>query len=184
MLAFQDLAADLRFTFRLFAKNVSVTAIALLSLALGIGASSAIFSLIYAVLIDPYPYKNSNRILAPTYTDKLGHDGTLDYTIPDYLEMMKTTRTLEGMLVFDNRSFVATRGLPEQVKGYAYTPDGFEFMGVPALLGRTFGPHDIPSPAAPPRLVVLSYIFWQRHFGSDPKIVGKTLELSRWTQVL
>jgi hypothetical protein len=80
MLAFQDLAADLRFTFRLFAKNVSVTAIALLSLALGIGASSAIFSLIYAVLIDPYPYKNSNRILAPTYTDKLGHDGTLNQT--------------------------------------------------------------------------------------------------------
>jgi predicted permease len=181
MLVFQDLTADLRFTFRLFVKNVSVTSIALLSLALGIGASSAIFSLIYAVLIDPYPYKSASRILATTYTDRLGHDGRMGYTIPDSLEIMKTTRTLEGMLVFDNRAFVATRGLPEQVNGYAYAPDGFEFMGVPALLGRTLGPHDIPSPAAPPRLAVLSYLFWQRHFGDDPKVVGKTLELNHET---
>lgn len=181
MLILQDLAADLRFTLRLLTKNVSVTVIAVLSLALGIGASSAIFSLIYAVLIDPYPYKNADRILAATFTDKLGRDGRLTYTIPDYLEMVKTTRTLEGVLAFDNRTFVATRGLPEQVTGHAYAPDGFEFMGVPALLGRTFGLKDIPTPSAPPRLAVISYVFWQRHFGSDPHIVGKTIELNHET---
>ncbi|HEX4772308.1 MAG TPA: ABC transporter permease [Bryobacteraceae bacterium] len=177
MTAVQDFFTDLRFSLRMFAKNASITAIAALSLALGIGASSAIFSLIYAVLIDPYPYKDANRIIAPTFKDKLQRDGRMEYTIPDYLELLKTSRTIEGGLGFENRNFVATRGLPEQVRGDAYAPDGFEFMGVPAMLGRTFGPKDIPSPAAPPRIVVLSYLFWQRHFGGDPKAIGKTLEL-------
>ena len=181
MLAFQDMIVDLRFTLRLFAKNLSITAIAILSLALGIGASSAIFSLIYAVLIDPYPYKNADRIIATTFKDKLGREGRMDYTIPDYLEILKTSRALEGGLAFDNRTFVTTRGLPEQVTSDAYAPDGFKFMGVPAMLGRTFGSKDIPSAASPPRLAVLSYLFWQRHFGSDPKVVGKTIELNHET---
>lgn len=95
MLAFPDMIADLRFTLRLFAKNLGITVIATLSLALGIGASSAIFSLIYAVLIDPYPYKNADRIIATTFTDKLGREGRMDYTIPDYLEILQTTRHLK-----------------------------------------------------------------------------------------
>lgn len=184
MTAVQDFLTDLRFSLRLFTKNASITAIAALSLALGIGASSAIFSLIYAVLIDPYPYQNADRIIAPTFGTKLGDHGRMFYTVPDYLQIVKASRTIEGGLAFDNRNFVTTRGLPEQVKGDAYAPDGFEFMGVPAMLGRTFGPQDIPSPAAPPRIVVLSYLFWQRHFSGDPKIVGKTLELNHDTYTI
>src|SRR5947209_7850608 len=103
MTAVQDFLTDLRFTLRLFAKNASITAIAALSLALGIGASSAIFSLIYAVLIDPYPYKDATRIIAPTFKDKLQRNGRMEYTIPDYLELLKTSHTIDGSLGFENR---------------------------------------------------------------------------------
>lgn len=176
-----DLLADVKFTLRLSSKSIVFTAIAVLSLALGIGASSAIFSLIYAVLIDPYPYKYADRIIAPAFADKLGRNGTMDYTIPDYQELLKNARTVEDAMAFDDRVFVATKGLPEEVRGDAYSPNAFEFMGVPALLGRTFGPKDIASAAAPPHIAVLSYLFWQRHFGSNPKVIGQTIELNHET---
>jgi predicted permease len=99
------------------------------------------------------------------------------YTIPDYLELQHSSRTLEDLFLADQRPFIATGGIPDQVRGLAYSPNAFEFMGVPALLGRTFTPADIPSPQTPPRLAVLSYLFWQRHYNRDPRAIGKQLEL-------
>ena len=173
-----ELATDLRFTLRLFRTNVAFSLVAILSLGLGIGASSAIFSLVYAVLVDPYPYKNSDRIVAPTFADKRGDGGRIWYPIPDYLDLKQNSKTLEDAFLADNRVFVATGGLPEQVKGIAYSPNAFDFMGVPAMLGRNFGPGDIPSPKTPPHIGVISYLFWQRHFNGDRQVIGKTLELN------
>ena len=185
------IGADLRFTGRLFRKNPAFSLIAIASMALGIGASSAIFSLVYAVLLDPYPYKNADRIIAPNFTNKSNpstgqaYAQRIFYTIPDFLELQRNSKTLEGLFQADFRPFIATSGIPDQVRGIAFSPDAFDFMGVPALLGRTFTPNDIPSPQTPPRLAVISYLFWQRHYNRDPQAVGKQLELDHqpWTVI-
>ena len=175
-----DLFADLRFTFRLFRHDIGFSVMAIGSIALGIGGASAIFSLIHAVLFDPYPYRDADRIIAPTFTDLRGGDtGSLGFTVGDFLDLHESSTTLEDAFLSDRREFVVTRGLAERVRGFAGSPNFFDFMGVPAMLGRTFGPGDIPAPASPPPIVVLSYLFWQRHFQSDPAIVGGTIELNR-----
>src|SRR5258708_23365818 len=154
------LGADLRFTGRLLRKNPGFSLIAIVSMALGIGASSAIFSLVYAVLLDPYPYKNADRIISPAFSDKRGPSGRMFYTVPDFLELRRSSKTIEDAFLADQRPFIATGGIPDQVRGVAYSPNAFDFMGVPALVGRTFTPRDMPSPQTPPRLAVLSYLFW------------------------
>jgi predicted permease len=178
MRVWAELVTDVRFTLRLFRKSVGFSMVAILSLALGIGASSAIFSLVYAVLLDPYPYRDSDRIIAPTFTERVESGSRVWYSVPDFLDIQKNSKTLENGFLADFRSFVVTGGLPEQIRGLAYSPNAFDFMGVPALLGRTFGPADIPVAAAPPNIGVISYLFWQRHFQGDPGIVGKTVELN------
>lgn len=174
-----DLLADLRFTLRLFRSNVSFSLVAIGSMALGIGASSAIFSLIYAVLFDPYPYRDADRIIAPTFIDQRGNEGNVWYNAQDFLDVRENAKTLEDVFLSDGRDFVVTGGLADRVKGLAYSPNFFDFMGVPAILGRTFGPSDVPVPASPPQITVLSYLFWQRHFQGDPGVVGRTIELNR-----
>jgi predicted permease len=173
-----SVAADLLFTLRMFRKNLSFSLVAMLSLALGIGASSAIFSLVYALLVDPYPYKNSERIINISFSDKRGDHGTLWYSIPDFLEIQKSSKTLEDVAAREETVLVVTSGLPESVRGVAFSPNAFEHFGVPAMLGRTFVPADIPQVAAPPRIAVLSYLFWQKHFNANTGVIGQTLELN------
>lgn len=177
------LAQDLHYALRMLRRGPGFTAVAVLSLALGIGASSAIFSLVYAVLLDPYPYRNADRIIAPTFADKTVPTGPqarlqrMFYTVPDFLDIELHSKTLEDAFLADNRSLVATGDLPEQVAGLAFSPNAFDFMGVPALLGRTFTSADVPSPQAPPHIAVLSYLYWKKHYSSDPQVIGKQLEL-------
>jgi predicted permease len=178
------LAQDLHYALRMLRRGPGLTAVAVLSLALGIGASSAIFSLVYAVLLDPYPYRDADRIIAPSFADKSApgqgpkaERPRIFYTVPDFLDLERHSKTLEGAFLADFRAFIATGDMPEQVAGLAFSPNTFDFMGVPAMLGRTFTPADTPSPQAPPRLVVLSYLYWQKHFSGDPRAVGKQLEL-------
>jgi putative ABC transport system permease protein len=130
------------------------------------------------VLVDPYPYKNSDRIVAPSFSDMHGEKNRIWYAIPDYLDLKQNSSTFEDAFLADRRTFIATEGLAEPVNGVAYSPNAFDFLGVPAMLGRNFSPDDIPSPQAPPNIVVLSYLFWQRHFNGDPGVVGKTIELN------
>ena len=171
------LAADLQFALRMTRKSIGFTLAAVLSLALGIGASSAIFSLVHAVLLDPYPYRDSNRLINISFSDKQRDRGTLAYTIPDFLELQKNSKTLEDVAARSNFPMIATGGLPENVSGVGFSPNAFQHFGVPAMLGRTFAPSDVPTPQDPPRIAVISYLFWKRHFNSDPGIIGKTLEL-------
>ena len=179
-----DLFADLRFTVRLFRSNLSFSLVAIGSMALGIGASSAIFSLIHAVLFDPYPYRDAERMIAPTFSDQRGNQGTIRYAPQDFLDLRENTKTLEDAFLSDSRDFVATGGLADRVKGMAYSPNFFDFMGVPAILGRTFGPDDVAVPASPPPITVLSYLFWQRHFQGDPGVVGRSIELNRQPYII
>jgi predicted permease len=172
-----NLAADLQFALRMTRKSIGFTLAAVLSLALGIGASSAIFSLVHAVLLDPYPYRDSNRLINISFSDKQRDRGTLAYTIPDFLELQKNSKTLEDVAARSNFAMIATGGLPESVSAVSFSPNAFQHFGVPAMLGRTFAPSDVPTLQDPPRIAVISYLFWKRHFNSDPGIVGQTLEL-------
>jgi len=184
MTLISNLAADLQFALRMTRKSIGFTLAAVLSLALGIGASSAIFSLVNAVLLDPYPYRDSNRLINISFSDKQGDRGTLQYTVPDFLELQKNSKTLEDVAARSNFPMIATGGLPENVSGVGFSPNAFQHFGVPAMLGRTFAPSDVPTPQDPPRIAVISYLFWKRHFNSDPTIIGKTLELDHQPYVV
>ena len=144
-----NLAADLRFTLRMNRKSLGFTLAAVLSLSLGIGASSAIFSLVHAVLLDPYPYRDSDRLINISFSDKERERGTLAYTIPDFLDMQKNSKTLEDVAARSMFPMIATGGLPENVSAVGFSPNAFEHFGVPAMLGRTFAPSDVPAPADP-----------------------------------
>ncbi|MGA2598088.1 MAG: ABC transporter permease [Bryobacteraceae bacterium] len=102
----------------------------------------------------------------------------MGYTIPDFLEMQKNAKTLEDVAARLNFPMIATGGLAENVQAVAFSPNAFEHFGAPAMLGRTFAPSDIPTPQDPPHIAVIRYLFWKRHFNSDPAVIGKTLELS------
>src|SRR5215467_8612043 len=173
------LSADLRFALRMARQNLAFSSVAIVCLALGIGASSAMSSLIYALWVDPYPYRDSNRLLNLSFVSQEGRNGTMGYSLADYLELQKSATTLEEIAARDGMNAVVTSGLPESVRVVLFTPNAFDHFGVPAMIGRTWTPKDIPQPAAPPNLAVLSYLFWTRHFNADRAIVGRTIELNR-----
>jgi predicted permease len=173
------LAADLRSAIRMARQNLAFSSVAIVCLALGIGASSAMSSLIYALWVDPYPYRDSNRLLNLSFVNLEGRNGTMWYSLADYLELRQSVTTLEEIAARDGMNAVVTSGLPESVRAVLFTPNAFDHFGVPAIIGRTWTPRDIPQPAAPPPLAVLSYLFWTRHFNADRAIVGRTIELNR-----
>src|SRR5215813_3205277 len=149
-------AADLRFALRMMRQNPAFSSVAILSLALGIGATSAMSSLIYALWVDPYPYRDSSRMLNFSFVNQQGRNGTMNYSLADYLELQRSTTTLEEIAGRDGMNAVVTSGLPESVRVVLFTPNAFDHFGVPAMIGRTWTPKDMPQPAAPPPLAVLS----------------------------
>ena len=172
-------AADLRLALRMVRRNFVFSSVAILSMALGIGATSAISSLIYALWVDPYPYRDSERLLNFSFVNREGRNGTMWYSLADYQELQRETTTLEEVAARDSMNGVVTSGLPESVSVVLFTSNAFDHFGVPAAIGRTWTPKDLPNPGAPPALAVLSYLFWSRHFNGDPTIVGRTIELDR-----
>jgi predicted permease len=173
------LAADLRFALRMARRDRVFSAVAILCLALGIGASSAMSSLVYALWVDPYPYRDSNRLVNLSFVTQQGRNGTMEYSLADYLELQSSTKTLEEIAARDGMNAVTTSGLPESVRVVLFTRNAFDHFGVPAMIGRTWTPKDIPQPGAPPQVAVLSYLFWARHFNGDRAIAGRTIELNR-----
>src|SRR3954454_15556935 len=161
------LAADLRFTLRMARQNLAFSSVAIVCLALGIGASSAMSSLIYALWVDPYPYRDSNRLLNLSFVDQQGRDGTMYYSLADYVELQRSATTLEEIAARDGMAAVVTSGLPESVRVVLFTPNAFDHFGVPAVVGRTWTPEDFPQPGAPAPVAVLSYLFWAHHFNAD-----------------
>src|SRR5262249_38336702 len=149
-------AADLRFALRIMRQNPGFSSVAILCLALGIGATSAMSSLIYALWVDPYPYRDSNRLLNFSFVNPEGRHGTMRYSRADSLELQRSTTTLEESAARDEMTRVVTSGLPESVRVVLFTPNAFDHFGVPAMIGRTWRPGDIPQPGAPPPVAVLS----------------------------
>ena len=171
---------DLRYAFRLVARSRLSTILAILSLALGIGATTAIFSVVYAVLVDPYPYTGADRIgFAHIFNQKDEDQGDAPVTLSQFHEIRANARSTEGLVACERRSVaLSEHGFPEAVNQEFFSPNAFEFFGVAPLLGRTFHPNDLGDESKVEDVAVLSYHFWQRHFFGRPDVLGQSVRLN------
>jgi predicted permease len=170
---------DLRYAIRMLLKKPSFTVIAVLALALGIGANTAIFSVVHAVLLQPLPYQQPDRMVmlwqrlagATAYPQ-------LPCSAPDYLDYRDQTQTLENVAAFTNANYtLRTPTGSERVSGTRVSANLFPLLGISPLRGRTFTAAEDRFGQDP--VMVLSYGTWERRFGSDPDILGKTLVLDQ-----
>jgi predicted permease len=168
---------DLRYAWRQLYKNPGVSLTAILSLALGIGATVSVFSIIYAVLMNPWPYQGADRIANVALLDKSGQEQDYGLNGPQTRELTKA-QSLEYVVAFNGWSLTITSSdVPENVQAMFFTGNVFQMLGVPAMLGRYFLPSDAPDGQDPQPVVVLNHKFWMRHYNGDPSIVGKTIQL-------
>ena len=175
----QSLLQDLRYALRQLINSPGFSLTAVLSLALGIGATTAVFSVIYAALINPYPFTQADRIVRLTVEDKAGGDRWVNLSSPQ-IKQLRQSPAVDSLVAMDDWSMTLTgRELPEDVNVIFLTPNGFDFLGVPAWRGRGLVPSDAVEGQSPQPVVVLGYQFWRRHFNSDPGVLGQTLQLNR-----
>jgi putative ABC transport system permease protein len=168
---------DLRFAVRTLIKKPGFTFVLVLALALGIGANTAIFSVVNAVLLRPLPYKNAERLVWIWSTNPLNDIEFETASPPDYNDWKTQNQSFEEMGAFvSTRLTLTSNGEPERYDA-AYVTDGFfEVLGAQAEIGRTFTPdEDKPNSG---RVIVLSHALWQRRFGGDPKIVGNAITIN------
>jgi len=175
----RDIADDARYGMRMLLKNPGFAIVAILSLALGIGATTAVFSVVYGVLVNPYPYANSDRMVHLTVRDSGGNRRFVDLNGPQ-LQQLRQARSVESAAAMEGWNLTTTEGdLPEDVQAVYLTSNAFIHFGVPTLLGRGLLPSDAPEGQDPENVAVLGYQFWQRHYNGDPGIVGKNIRLVR-----
>ncbi|MCW5556582.1 MAG: ABC transporter permease [Verrucomicrobiae bacterium] len=167
----------MKFALRQLLKNPGFTAVAVLTLALGIGASTAIFSVIYGVLINPYPYARPGEIWTPGVSSAGGDQRMRPYRLDEYLEMGGLPVFSEVMATGPGSALLTGEYAPETVRAVRVSGNAFHFLGVPPVLGRALQPSDIRSTGEPEAVAVLTYNRWQRMFGGDPNVLGKTLRL-------
>jgi len=169
---------DVRFALRTFRNNAGFSVVALLSLTLGIGASIALFSVVYGVLIAPYPYARPNQIWAPAVLGP--HDAVHGWHWYSQREMEEIEKlpAFGDVMATSVKPVMLTGGInPENFYGVFLTGGAFNFLEVKPLIGRTIQPFDIGAGGDPAPVVVLTYGFWQRFFSGDPRAIGRTITL-------
>ncbi|MGH9849146.1 MAG: ABC transporter permease [Blastocatellia bacterium] len=172
-----EMIQDLRFGVRMLLKHKGFTLIAILTLSLGIGANTAIFSVVNAALLRPYPYIDTDR-WAYLY-EKPSAEGLklLAVSAPNFLDWKQQSQSFSDMLLWQGWSFsISGAGEPEQMNGAFITPEVFTALGVTPVAGRFVAPTD--EVQNPDRRVVIGYGLWQRRFGGDPNIAGKQVTLN------
>jgi predicted permease len=175
----QNLFQDIRYGFRQLIKMPGFTLTAVISLALGIGATTAVFSVVYAILMDPYPYAGADRMVHMRLLEPNGDSRGFGLTGPQFQQIRKSPVVEDAFLEDDWNLTVTGDGLPEDVQGVYFSSNAFSFLGVPPALGRGLQPSDAIDGQDPQPVVVLGYKFWQRHFNADPGVLGKTIQLVR-----
>jgi putative ABC transport system permease protein len=172
-----NLWQDLRYGARMLIKNSGVTFIAVLALALGIGANTAIFSVVNAVLLRPLPFVRSEQLVL--VWEKFARQGLdqIPVSAPEFTEYRDQNQSFQEIAAFDTTDFNLTGGdAPERIPGAVVSASVFPLLGVQPQLGRTFLPAE--NEQGRDDVVLVSYSLWQRRFGSDPALLGKTLELN------
>ena len=175
----QTLFHDVRYGIRQLIKMPGFTLTAVLSLALGIGATTAVFSVVYAIIMDPYPYAAPDRMIHMRLVTPSGDLRGFGLTGGQFQVIRKSPVVEDAFLEDDWNLTVTGSDLPEDVQAVYFSSNGFSFFGVPAFLGRGLQPSDAIDGQDPQPVVVLGYKFWQRHFNSDPAVLGKTIQLVR-----
>jgi putative ABC transport system permease protein len=172
------LLQDVRFAFRQCGSHPGFALTAILSLALGIGATVSVFSIVYAVLMNPWPYAGADRMCFPTLLDKAGNEADWNGLTGPQIRQLRQAHAIEDVMAFNGWNLTVTGGdVPEDVSGVYLTNSGLQFLGMPAMLGRIFLPSDAPDGQEPQPVVVLSHKFWRRHFNGDSSVVGKSIQL-------
>jgi putative ABC transport system permease protein len=174
----ENLMQDIRFGLRMFLKSPGFAGLAILILALGVGADTAVFSALDATLLRPLPYPSPRQLVMVWGVDALGccRHGGLVFSAPNFLEFKEENRVFKNVGTFDGAGFTLTGvASPEHLRAGRVTSDFFQVLAVRPMLGRTFLPED--DMAGRDHVTLLSYGLWQRRFGSDPQILGQTIRL-------
>jgi putative ABC transport system permease protein len=173
---FETLRQDLKFALRMLRKNPGFTAVAMLTLALGIGANTAIFSVVNAVLLRPLPYGDAHQLLAISQTDRASGTTGVPVSFTKFTEISEQNKSLASVAAFYPYapSLVSERE-PELVNAARASADLFRVLGITPLLGRGFLPEEQASGGHD--AAILSNGFWHSHFAADPGLLGKTLSL-------
>jgi len=174
---FETLSQDLRYGFRVLIRNKAFAAVAVLTLALGIGANTAIFSVVNAAILRPLPYPEPGRLAVLWGNVKRVRIERRGASYPDYRDWRDQSHSFTAMAAFDDHQFAFTGiATPERISGEFVSQPYFSLLGVRAVVGRTFQPEE-DVVAQRDAVVVLSDGAWKRRFGGDPGIVGHTMQL-------
>jgi len=169
--------SDLRYTLRELGKRPGFAITAVFSLALGIGATTAVFSVIYAVLLNPFPYWGSDRMMVFRMTDSAGRIRGAGFNGSQF-EQLQQLKSFESIIAEDGWNLTTTDSdLPEDVNASYIAGNQSLHFGIPALMGRCLLPSDGPFGQEPQRVVAIGYAFWQRYYGGDPTVIGRNLQL-------
>jgi putative ABC transport system permease protein len=171
-------AQDFRYALRQLRKNPGFTAVAIAILALGIGANTAIFSVVNGVLLRPLPFKEPARLVRVWHIPPpASFPGMTTFAVSaaNFTDWENQNHVFDGMAIYTYHGFATTGAKPEQVAAGAVSAGFFSTLGVPPMLGRVLSPDE--DQVGHSHVVVLSYRFWQEHFGSNPDIVGHDINL-------
>lgn len=169
------LLQDIRYGIRVLVKNPGYTLIAVLTLALGIGANTALFSVVNGVLLNPLPYAQPERLVMLYENTPNFEKSSISY--PNFQDWQRSNSTFSAIAAYRSDDFSLTgSGEPERVRVGMVSADFFPILGVKPALGRLFSPHDDSRSAAP--VTIISAGLWQRKFGSAPDIVGKRMTMN------
>jgi hypothetical protein len=174
---FGDLWQDVRFALRMLRKNPGFTAIAILTLALGIGANTAIFSVVNAVLIRPLPFAQPDRLVRIFETNDKLHLSQFASSVPNYVSWKEQAQSFEqmGIIGFVSLNLTGT-GDPEQFNATSISPSLMPLLGLQPVFGRSF--HEDEEKLGSPPVAMLSEGLWKRRFGDDRALIGKTITLN------
>ena len=172
----ETLWADVRYGLRMLRKNPGFTTVAVLTLALGIGANTVVFALVKTILLQPLPVRAANRLVV-IWIDNLKNGWSrIGPAGQDYLDWRDQNKSFEDLFLFEHGTGTVTgAGEPEQVSGLRVTANFGDFFGIKPILGRTFR---LDEAVAPHNLMILSYAYWQRKFGADRSVLGRGLILN------
>jgi len=172
-----NLRQDFGYSLRGLRRNPGFSSVVVLTLALGIGANTAIFSVVQGVLLRPLPYASPDRVVTLNQAAPQAGQPSLGFSVPDFTDFRERNRTFSALAEYHSMWFILLgRPEPERVQTGVVSDNFFDLLGVKPLLGRTFLPGEDQPGAAP--VLVLSHEYWQRSFGGDPAVVGRVFEMN------
>src|SRR5258708_3171291 len=165
---------NVRFSLRMLGKNPGFTAVAVLTLALGIGANTAIFSVVYAALLSPLPYPNPDQLVL-VWSKINGHRNPV--SAGDYLDWKRQNTVFQDVVAWTGGTFsLSVSGHPEAVQARITSPGSFNMQGIRVSMGRDFLPEE--DQPGQDHAVIMTHRFWQEHFASDTHIIGQQVRLN------